>query len=78
MNEKNIIKTSTDRKIRRNAITFHGRSTWSVLEFKPNGTCQYCESGPSGQNQYCEPNGHWIPVYSSTDLTQVLEKLAKI
>ena len=75
---KEISKKNVDRKLRRNAITFQGRPTWSILEFSPNGVCQYCEFGPTGQNQYCESNGHWIPIYSSTDLIQVLEKLTGV
>ena len=71
-------KTDTNKRLRRNAITFQNRPSWSVLEFRPNSTCQYCENGPTGQVQYCEPTGHWIPVYSSTDFTQVLEKLMSV
>ena len=74
----NESKKGTARKLRRNAITFQNRPTWSVLEFSPNSTCQYCENGPSGQVVYCEPTGHWIPIYSSTDLTQVLDKLTHV
>lgn len=64
-------------RLRRNVIKFQKRPIWSILEFLPNSICEYCQHGQIDQNGYCEPTGHWFPIYGSTDLSQVLDKLAQ-